>query len=113
MKKNYLTPSQRTIASQAKHDTEQADEWMRSQGVSAQIIAHTDGSLIKAQQIAHDLLTNHIGLLSDRQVGTLRQFQRKMATGHIRRKLKPTAADAVFMIGTKVRRILHRQAQSN
>jgi phosphoribosyl 1,2-cyclic phosphodiesterase len=112
MKKNALTHKQFAIEHQNKRDTGLTDWWLRNNGINAQIICNTHSKLIQAQHEAHLLLSNHIDLLTSDQIKALKNFQRKMNTGHIRKKLKPEAAYTVLNISTKVVRIMHRQAKA-
>ena len=112
MKNNRLTHEQRAIQHKSQRDTGLTDWWLRNNGVNAQIISNTHGKLIQAQHEAHLLLSNHIHFLSSEQIKALKNFQRKMNTGHIRKKLKPEAAYQVLNISTKVVRLMHRQAKA-
>ncbi len=108
---NKLTDIQHAMLKKAKKDTAQTDKWLRENGVNAQVVAHTHGSLVQAQKKAHELLTKHADMLTPSQVKKLQGFQRKMNTGHIRKKLKPSSAQVVFSISTKIVRTLHKQAK--
>ena len=112
MKNNRLTHEQRAIQHKAQRDTGLTDWWLRQNGINAQIIANTHSKLIQAQHEAHLLLSNHIDLLTTNQIKALQNFQRKMNTGHIRKKLKPEAAYTVLNISTKVARLMHRLAKA-
>jgi hypothetical protein len=112
MKNNRLTHEQRAIQHKAQRDTGLTDWWLRQNGINAQIISNTHSKLIQAQHEAHLLLSNHIDLLTADQIKALKNFQRKMNTGHIRKKLKPEAAYQVLNISTKVVRLMHRQAKA-
>ena len=112
MKKNALTHEQRAIQHKTQRDTGLTDWWLRQNGINAQIIANTHSKLIQAQHEAHLLLSNHIDLLTTNQIKALKNFQRKMNTGHIRKKLKPEAAYTVLNISTKVARLMHRLAKA-
>ena len=108
---NKLSDTQYAMQKQAKKDTAQTDKWLRENGVNAQIVSHTHGSLVQAQKKAHELLTKHADMLTPSQVKKLQGFQRKMNTGHIRKKLKPSSAQVVFSISTKIVRILYKQVK--
>ena len=112
MKKNALTHKQFDIQHKSKRDTGLTDWWLRQNGINAQIISDTHSKLIQAQHEAHLLLSNHIDLLNKDQIQALKKFQRKMNTGHIRKKLKPEAAYTVLNISTKVARLMHRLAKA-
>lgn len=112
MKKNALTHNQFAIQQKSKRDTGLTDWWLRNNGVNAQIISNTHSKLIQAQHEAHLLLSNHIELLTSDQIKALKNFQRKMNTGHIRKKLKPESAYTVLNISTKVVRLMHRHTKA-
>ena len=112
MKKKALTHKQFDIQCKNKRDTGLTDWWLRQNGINAQYVAHTDTKLLQAQQKAHTLLSEHIDLLTTDQIKALKNFQRKMNTGHIRKKLKPEAAYTVLNISTKVVRLMHRLAKA-
>ena len=112
MKKNALTHKQFDIQHKSKRDSGLTDWWLRQNGINAQIIANTHSKLIQAQHEAHLLLSNHIDLMTTDQIEALKNFQRKMNTGHIRKKLKPEAAYTVLNISTKVTRLMYRLAKA-
>lgn len=111
MKNRKPTQLQRQFESKAQKDTKQSNDWLKENGINSQTFAFTHVKLIQAQQKAHDLLTNFKGLLTSAQEKKLKDFQIKMNTGYIRKKLKPEAAKAIFVINTQVKRKAHKLAQ--
>jgi hypothetical protein len=109
---NKLTDTQYALQKKAIKDTALADKWLRDNGVNVQTIAQTHGTLVQAQKKAHELLTQHTNILTPSQIKKLQGFQRKMNTGHIRKKLKPNSGHVVFNINTKIVRILHKKAKA-
>lgn len=99
------------IRNKTNADTLLADKWLRDNGVNAQTVAHTHEKLIQAQKMAHELLTTYLEMLTPSQIKILKEFQRKINTGHIRKKLKPQAANSVLNIKTKIVRTLYKQQQ--
>jgi galactitol-specific phosphotransferase system IIB component len=113
MKNNKpLTEKQFDIQLKAKRDTDAADKWLRENGINVQTMSHTHVKLVQAQHDAHHLLTTYAHILTESQIAKLHSFQRKMNTGHIRKKMKPDAAYVVFNISTKIVRKLHKQQQA-
>ena len=102
---------QHQIRRQTTVHTAQADCWIKDNGLSTNTFAVLDIKLLQAQQMAHWLLDNHLGLLSANQVKTLQTFQYKIKNKHIRNKLKPHAAYSVMNIGTKIKRKLYSQSK--
>lgn len=111
MKNRKPTQLQRQLESKAQKDTKQSNDWLKENGINYQIFALTHIKLIQAQQKAHDLLTNFKDLLTLAQEKKLKEFQIKMNTGHIRKKLKPEAAKAIFVISTQIKRKAYKLAQ--
>jgi hypothetical protein len=113
MKNNKsLTEKQFEIQLKSRRDTEATDKWLRENGINVQVMSHTHTKLVQAQHDAHHLLKSCTHLLTQSQIKKLQNFQRKMNTGHIRKKLKPEAANAVFNISTKIVRTMHKQQQA-
>ena len=100
---------QRQIQQQERSDTQTADTWLKRQGIAPALVAHTHGRLLRAQSLAHQLLTENRSLLSDQQITTLEAFQYKMTHRHIRQRLKPEAGNRIFNIGSKIQRQLFKQ----
>ncbi len=100
---------QHQIQRKQQRDTQLADDWLKSNGWNTAAFATTHVRLLQAQQQAHTLLTQHSNLLTEQQRKTLQEFQHKMQAKHIRSKLKPTAANAVLNISSKINRQLFKQ----
>lgn len=111
MKNRKPTQLQRQIESKTQKDTKQSNDWLKENGINSQTFAFTHVKLIQAKQKAHDLLNNYKNLLTPAQEKKLKDFQIKMNTGHIRKKLKPEAAKAIFVISTQIKRKAHKLAQ--
>lgn len=110
IKRNQLTQRQRDILCQQRADTSRSETWLHEQGLNVRLIA--DGThirLLKAQQQAHIILAQHLHLLTASQVQALQQFKQHMANARLRSKLKPTAANLVLNISSKVNRQLFKQ----
>ena len=104
-----LTQTQFEINRISHRDNGLTNWWLRQNGINYQYLLHADSKLIQAQHKAHLLLKNHLDLLTKNQIKTLKNFKRRMNIGHLRKKLRPEAANAVFSINTKIQRLIHRQ----
>lgn len=90
-------------------DTIKANEWLADAGFNAQTFGTTHIRLLQAQQQAHALLTQNSNLLTQSQRTKLETFQHQMAHKNTRIKLKPTAANPVLNISSKINRQLFKQ----
>jgi hypothetical protein len=84
-------------------------DWLRDNGIAVQTFGTTHIRLLQAQQQAHALLTQHSNLLTQNQRTTLETFQHQMAHKKTRIKLKPTAANPILNISSKINRQLFKQ----
>lgn len=96
------------ISRKERQNTNEADFWLRSNGIDPQSINGIHIKLLQAQQQAHLLLKHHWDLLSDQQRRTLETFKQIMANTKARQKLKPAAAFPVLNISSKINRQLFR-----
>ena len=96
------------IRKQEQQDTQQADTWIKQQGLNTGTFGTTNLQLLQAQRTAHTLLTAHKHLLNQKQIQTLKKFQQKINNKRISTKLKLCAAYQVLNIGTKINRQLFR-----
>lgn len=108
-KKDRLTDKQFRILRKSVEDTYKTDLWLVRCGLDPESINCTDIRLLKAQEHTYSLLMHHRDLLSSAQVLTLEDFQRRMRNRHIRCTLKPSAANAVLNISSKINRRLFKQ----
>jgi hypothetical protein len=106
MKKTEL---QHHISQQERKDTLAADKWLAEHGIDTSIVSTTHIRLIQAQRQAHELLSHHNNLLTTEQQRTLKDFQQLMAHKRTRSKLKPTSANQVLNISSKIKRQLFKQ----
>lgn len=96
------------IRKQEQQDTQQADTWIKQQGLDTGTFATTNLQLLQAQQTAHTLMTAHRHLLNQKQIQTLLAFQQKITNKRTSTKLNPKAAYQVLNIGTKINRQLFK-----
>ena len=96
------------IRKQEQQDTQQADTWIKQQGLNTGTFGITNLQLLQAQQTAHTLLTAHKHLLNQKQIQTLKKFQQKINNKRTNTKLNPKSSYQVLNIGTKINRQLFR-----
>lgn len=96
------------IRRQEQQDTQQADTWIKQQGLDTGTFATANLQLLQAQQTAHTLMTAHRHLLNQKQIQTLLAFQQKITNKRTSTKLNPKAAYQVLNIGTKINRQLFK-----
>jgi len=92
-----------------KNAETETQKWIRDNGMNVASFNTTHIKLLKAQQIAHQLLNNHKSLLTSIQIQTLNHFLKQMNIKKIRQRLKPETAYPILNISTKIKRQLHRQ----
>jgi hypothetical protein len=100
---------QYTIQSKDHLDTQQADAWLRSQGLSADDFTNLDLLLLQAQQIAHNCLKHHGRLLDHSEVQVLNKFLQCLKKKSRRRCISPAQAYKVMNIGTCLNRRVFKQ----
>jgi hypothetical protein len=96
------------IRKQEQQDTQQADTWIKQQGLNTGTFGITNLQLLQAQQTAHTLLTAHKHLLNQKQIQTLKKFQQKINNKRTNTKLNPKSSYQVLNIGTKINRQLFK-----
>ena len=96
------------IRKQEQQDTQQADNWIKQQGLDTGTFGITNLQLLQAQQTAHTLLTAHKHLLNQKQIQTLNKFQQKITNKRTSTKLNPKSSYQVLNISTKINRQLFR-----
>ena len=96
------------IRKQEQQDTQQADTWIKQQGLNTSTFGTTNLQLLQAQQTAHTLLTAHKHLLNQKQIQTLKKFQQKKSNKRTSTKLNPKTAYKVINIGAKINRQLFK-----
>jgi len=96
------------IRKQEQLNTQQADIWIKQQGLNIGTFGITNLQLLQAQQTAHTLLTAHKNLLNQKQIQTLKKFQQKIKNKRTNTKLNPKSSYQVLNIGTKINRQLFR-----
>ena len=94
---------------QQKKQEQPTNNWLRDNGIVPKHFNSTPIPILKAQQIAHNLLKHHANLLSSTQIAKLEKFLKQMKYKNTRDKLKPTHAYPILNIGTKINRQLFKQ----
>jgi len=100
------------IARNQSRDTIATNKWLKQQGINEQMMQDTSPKLLKALQRVEECLTKYFGLLSQGDVKQLLAFRQKIRTDNLRKKLRPSAADAVFKITTHTYRLAHRLTEN-
>jgi hypothetical protein len=107
--KDKLTQAQYQILRQNDKDTLTTDKWIKDTGLNVSVFNRLPVQVLKAQQVAHTLLTQNLKLLTTEQINTLRAFQRKVGNTKNHKSLKPTTAYPVLNINNKINRQLFKQ----
>jgi hypothetical protein len=107
--KDILTHKQFLINQKAKKHTGKTDEWIQKNGLAIDSFNSIPIRPLQAQHQAHKILTHHSNLLTQSQRNTLEKFQQAMTNKRTRNRLKPTAANAVLNISSKINRQIFRQ----
>jgi hypothetical protein len=91
-----------------KDDALTAD-WLRDNGINVQTFSTAKLNAIRAQTMAHTLLTEHLALLSRSQIQTLTAFQQATATKRDIQRVSDAFCQAVMNIHTNINRKLFKQ----
>lgn len=91
-----------------KDDALTAD-WLRDVGLNDKTFNTAKIHAVRAQAMAHALLTQHLGLLSDRQIQTLTTFQNETATKRGIQRVSLAFCQCVMNINANVNRKLFKQ----
>jgi len=108
-KRNRITDKQHQIHRHQLKSEEQVETWLAKQGLSKKTFDATPIYLLKAQLQAHQLLTKNSNLLTIEQTNTIKNFQRLMAQKRTRERLKPSIANSILNISSKINRKLFKQ----
>lgn len=100
---------QQQIQHQEDRDTKRTDQWLKSQGLSADCFVNMDSILLQAQQIAHNCLKHHGHLLDHREAKVLNHFLQCLNKKATRGRIKPAQAYKVMNIGTSLNRRVFKQ----
>jgi hypothetical protein len=100
---------QQAIQMKDHRDTQQADAWLRSQGLSADHFTELDILLLQAQQIAHNCLKHHGQLLDHREAQVLNKFLQCLQKKSRRQSISQAQAYKVMNIGTSLNRRVFKQ----
>jgi hypothetical protein len=115
--KDKLTQAQYQILRKNDKDTRTTEKWIKDTGLNVCVFNRLPVQILKAQQVAHTLLTLNLNLLTTEQIKTLRAFQRKVGNTKNHKNLKPTTAYPVLNINNIINRQLFKQhkqlSQSN
>lgn len=84
-------------------------DWLRDNGLNYKTFSSAKLNAIRAQTMAHTLLTEHLALLSNSQIQTLTAFQQATATKRDIQRVSDAFCQAVMNIHTNINRKLFRQ----
>jgi hypothetical protein len=90
-------------------DTALTADWLRDKGLNDKTFSTAKLNAIRAQTMAHTLLTEHLALLSNSQIQTLTAFQQATATKRDIQRVSDAFCQAVMNIHTNINRKLFRQ----
>lgn len=107
--KNILTQAQRQILRKQDKDVLTTEKWIKETGLTVCVFNRLPVQVLKAQQVAHTLLTQNLNLLTPEQIKTLRTFQRKVGNTKNHKNLKSSTAFPILNISNKINRQLFKQ----
>jgi hypothetical protein len=91
-----------------KDDALTAD-WLRDIGLNDKTFNKTNLIIVRAQTMAHTLLTQHRSLLSNSQLQSLTAFQQACGNKRERQRITNTFCHCVMNINTNINRKLFKQ----
>ena len=107
--KDILTQAQRQILRKQDKDVLTTEKWIKETGLTVCVFNRLPVQVLKAQQVAHTLLTQNLNLLTTEQIKTLRTFQRKVGNPKNHKNLKSSTAFPILNISNKINRQLFKQ----
>ena len=90
-------------------DNQATNGWLRSIGLSADAFTTNKLDVVRAQTMAHTLLTQHLSLLTNKQIHSLKDFQKVAATKRERARITPAFCHCVMNINANINRKLFKQ----
>jgi hypothetical protein len=91
-----------------KDDALTAD-WLRDRGLNAKTFNTTKLDVVRAQTMAHTLMTQHLPLLSNKQLHALNDFQKAALNKRKRSRITPAFCHCVMNISANINRKLFKQ----
>jgi len=91
-----------------KDDALTAD-WLRDIGLNDKTFNKTNLIIVRAQTMAHTLLSQHRSLLSNSQLHSLTAFEQACGNKRERQRITDTFCHCVMNINTKINRKLFKQ----
>ena len=101
---NKLTQAQYQIKHKQDKDMLKAERWIKDTGLTVCVFNRLPVQILKAQQVAHVLLTQNLNLLTTEQIKNIRAFQRKVGNTKNHKSLNPTSAYPILNIYNKINR---------
>ena len=90
-------------------DDQATISWLRSIGLNADALTANKLDVVRAQTMAHTLLTQHLPLLTNKQIHALKDFQKAAATKRERARITPAFCHCVMNISANINRKLFKQ----
>ena len=103
--------TQLDIQHRENRDTQLANAWLASQGLSAEQFTELDLQLLQAQRIAHNCLKHHGCLLGQNEAQVLNHFLQALQNRAKRQRLTQAQAFKIMNIGTSVNRRAYKQTR--
>lgn len=92
------------IQRRTKRDTELADAWLRSKGIDARSFSTAKPNLLKAQQCATKLLTEHLGILDKPTKRFIEYFQSRYRVESKRQHITDGDCFRILNLHTRIMR---------
>ena len=86
-----------------------AADWLRDNGLDAKTFTNSKLDVVRAQKTAHTLLTQHLPLLSKRQLHALNDFQHAASNKRQRSRITPAFCYCVMNISANINRQLFKK----
>ena len=84
-------------------------DWLRDIGLNNKTFNTTNLIIVRAQTMAHKLLTQHRALLSDSQLHSITAFEQACGNKRERQRITDTLCHYVMNINTNINRKLFKQ----
>jgi hypothetical protein len=91
-----------------KDDALTAD-WLRDNGLNSKTFTTTKLDVVRAQTMANTLMTQHLALLSPKQLHALNDFQKAASNKRERSRITPAFCHCVMNISANINRQLFKQ----
>lgn len=86
-----------------------AADWLRDIGLNTKTFATSKLDVARAESMAYTLMTQHLPLLSNKQIHSLKDFQKAASTKRERARITPAFCHCVMNISANINRKLFKQ----